>query len=190
MAKKPIPELSYLLSEVEKRYGRRIATSTDFESLSVVIEHEIGEMLSCSTLKRLWGYMSLKPIPRQSTLDILSRYAGYRNFSDFRETLRKSGAFQSQFINATYIDPHSLQEGQRIDIGWNPNRLVTLKHLGDCMFEVIESANSKLEIGDKFRLGTMMIGYPLYIPEIQRNGEMTPSYVAGFESGLTVLEKK
>ena len=42
MAKKHIPELVYLLTEVEKKYGRRIATTTDFESLSVVIEHTIG----------------------------------------------------------------------------------------------------------------------------------------------------
>lgn len=41
-----MPELAYLLEEVEKKYGRRIATTTDFESLSVVIEHQIGELLS------------------------------------------------------------------------------------------------------------------------------------------------
>lgn len=46
---KQIPELNYLLSEVEKHYGRRISTSTDFEALSVVIEHDINEMVSCFT---------------------------------------------------------------------------------------------------------------------------------------------
>ena len=70
---KNIPELTFLLSEVEKKYNRRIATTTDFESLSVVIEHTTGELLSSSTLKRLWGYVSLNPTPRISTLDILSR---------------------------------------------------------------------------------------------------------------------
>ena len=48
---KNMPELAYLLTEVEKKYGRRIATTTDFESLSVVIEHQIGELISSSTLK-------------------------------------------------------------------------------------------------------------------------------------------
>ena len=42
MANKDIPELNYLLSQVEKQYGRRVATSTDFEALSVFIEHETG----------------------------------------------------------------------------------------------------------------------------------------------------
>ena len=59
-----IPELTYLLSEVERKYNRRIATTNDFESLSVVIEHYTGELLSASTLKRLWGYVSLNPTPR------------------------------------------------------------------------------------------------------------------------------
>ena len=71
-----MPELAYLLEEVEKKYGRRIATTTDFEALSVVIEHQVGEMLSSSTLKRLWGYVSLSPTPRVATLDILSRFVG------------------------------------------------------------------------------------------------------------------
>ena len=39
-----MPEIECLLSEVEKKYGRRIATTTDFESLSVVIEHQIGNL--------------------------------------------------------------------------------------------------------------------------------------------------
>ena len=42
---KQIPELNYLLKEVERHYGRRLATSTDFEALSVLIEREINEMI-------------------------------------------------------------------------------------------------------------------------------------------------
>ena len=42
---KNMPELAYLLTEVENRYGRRIATTTDFESLSFVIEHQTGEQI-------------------------------------------------------------------------------------------------------------------------------------------------
>mgnify|MGYP003318672969 CR=1 FL=1 len=80
---KNMPELAYLLTEVEKKYGRRIATTTDFESLSVVIEHTIGELISSSTLKRLWGYVSLNPTPRIATLDVLSRFVGHKDFRSF-----------------------------------------------------------------------------------------------------------
>lgn len=40
MTETKIPELNYLLKKVEQRYGRRISTSTDFEALSVVIDHK------------------------------------------------------------------------------------------------------------------------------------------------------
>lgn len=188
MGSKQIPELKFLLSEVEKRYGRRIATTTDFESLSVVMEHEIGELLSCSTLKRVWGYMTMKPTPRRSTLDILSRYAGHRDFISFRESLKGRDDFQSQFVNNKLVDPTDLAEGAEMVIGWNPNRLVTLKYLGERNFEVTASENSKLIPGDRLELGTMMIGYPLYVSRILRNGEYTKPYVAGCTSGLTKME--
>ena len=71
-----IPELSYLLQVVEKTYGRKLYTTTDFESLSIIIENKIGELISSSTLKRLYGYVSMKPVPRKSTLDVLSRFIG------------------------------------------------------------------------------------------------------------------
>ncbi len=71
-----IPEIAFLLKEVERKYGREVHTSTDFESLSVVIEREINEYISSATLKRLWGYVSLKPVPRVATLDVLCRFIG------------------------------------------------------------------------------------------------------------------
>ena len=92
-----MPEISYLLSEVESRYGRRIETSTDFESLSIVIEHTIGEMISASTLKRLWGYVSLNPTPRIATLNVLARFAG------LQVILRKPEGFQGVRFDLLHI---------------------------------------------------------------------------------------
>ena len=88
---KIVPELNYLLAEVEKRYGRRLSTSADFEALSVVVEHESGELISASTLKRLWGYVTLKPTPRISTLNVLSRYIGKRDFNAFQQSIMSDG---------------------------------------------------------------------------------------------------
>ena len=76
--RKEIPELQYLLELVEKQYGRKLSTTTDFESLSVIIEKATGDLLSSSTLKRLYGYVSLTTVPRKTTLDILSRFSGNR----------------------------------------------------------------------------------------------------------------
>ena len=188
MAKKHIPELAYLLTEVEKKYGRRIATTTDFESLSVVIEHQIGELISSSTLKRLWGYVSLNPTPRIATLDVLSRFIGYKDFKDFCEGLKESQAFTSTFFSSKCQTVAELSDGAKVTLGWAPNRLVILNYLGSFQFEVIASENSQLRAGDRFELSEIIVGYPLYISRILRDGKYTPSYVAGQINGINLLK--
>lgn len=183
-----MPELAYLLDEVEQKYGRRIATTTDFESLSVVIEHQIGEMLSSSTLKRLWGYVSLNPTPRIATLDILSRYIGHKNFKAFCESLKESKAFVSTFFTSKYQTVSELTPGVIVTIGWAPNRVVNLNYLGEFQFEVLSSENSQLLPGDRFELSEIIFGYPLYISRILRDGEYTPSYVAGRQRGISLMK--
>ena len=184
-----IPELAYLLSEVEKKDGRRISTSTDFESLSVVIEHEAGEHVSSSTLKRLWGYVSMKPTPRIATLDVLSRYVGVRDFHGFCDSLRQASIYDSTFFTSRCISASDLETGEFLIIGWSPDRLVRLKYLGAGTFEVIDSKNSQLMPGDRFEMANVIMGYPLYIARILRNGGWTPSYVAGRNGGITVMER-
>ena len=185
---KQIPELSYLLSEVEKHYGRRLATSTDFEALSVLIERETNDMLSSSTLKRMWGYVTKHPVPRVTTLDILSRYIGYKDFRAFCSSLKDSAEYESSFFSAKIVEVSALECGDRVHIGWNPNRLVLLEYLGDFRFWVVSNENSHLMEGDEFTITSFMLGYPLYIPTILRDGENTPSYIAGQASGLTVVD--
>ena len=183
-----IPELSYLLSEVEKKYGRRIATSTDFESLSVTIDMSTGDLVSSSTLKRLWGYVSLNPTPRTSTLDVLSRYIGYRGFREFCESLKSSDVYASTFFSARVLDIDSLKPGQHVCVGWSPNRLVEMKYLGDKNFEIVLSENSQLKCGDRFEVSEIILGYPLVILKILRDGKYTNPYIAGRQGGLNYMK--
>lgn len=187
METRTIPELNYLLTQVEKHYGRRVATSTDFEALSVFIEHETGELISASTLKRLWGYVASHPTPRKDTLDILSRFIGFRDFVTFCLSLKKTEAFASQFFTGQTVHSSDLKPGARLTVGWNPNRVATLAYLGEGTYEVTASENSKLQPGDRFELSHMMKGYPLFIPRILRGGSYTSAYIAGNEGGLTLL---
>ena len=185
---KNMPELAYLLTEVEKKYGRRIATTTDFESLSVVIEHTIGELISSSTLKRLWGYVRLNPTPRIATLDILSRFVGHKDFKAFCNHLKNSQVFSSNFFTSRYQTTAELVEGMTVQIGWAPNRLVRMIYLGNHQFEVVSSENSLLMVGDRFELSEIIVGYPLFISRILRDGAYTSSYVAGRIDGINLLK--
>lgn len=187
--RKGIPELNSLLKEVEKAYGRRLATTTDFESLSVVIEHEIGELLSASTLKRLWGYVGDRRTPRGDTLDILSRYCGKKDFREFCAWLVEESGVDSQFITTSYIRSCDLGVGDNLSLGWAPNRLVWVTHLEGDRFRVLSGGESKLKSGDEFEVDAFMLGFPLYIAAVYRGGEILPAYVAGRVHGLSVLEK-
>lgn len=186
---KEIPELSFLLKEVEKIYGRRVATTTDFESLSIVIEHEIGELLSASTLKRLWGYVGDKRTPRIDTLDILSRFCGKKDFKEFCSWLVEESGVDSQFFTVRCVRADDLCSGDIITLGWAPDRLVKVRYLGSERFCVVSNANSKLREGDEFVADGFILNFPLYITTIYREGKILPAYVAGRLHGLSVLEK-
>lgn len=188
MSDKMVPEMGFLLQEVQRKYGRRVATSTDFESLSSHIEEVTKESISSSTLKRLWGYVTLNPSPRAGTLDILSRYVGFKDFNAFRIDITRRGISESNFFETNCIAVADLKEGDTVTIGWAPDRLVNLRYQGNFRFTVESSQNSKLEVGDQFEMSTLMIGYPLFISRILRNGEYTQSFIAGKETGINTLK--
>lgn len=183
-----ITEYEYLLHLVEKKFGAKVCVSSDYDALSESIERETRSMLSSSTLKRLFGYVSMKPVPRRSTLDILSQYIGETNFEAFCRKLKSDPSCNSLFFSAKTIYASELASGDCLKIGWGPDRVVVLKHLEAQTFEVVESRNSKLKPGDRFEQESFMIDYPLYITRILRDGHFTPPYVAGVNDGLTLLE--
>lgn len=188
MNDKQIPELAFLLQEVARKWGRNLSTSSHFEALSVDIEKSNGDFVSSSTLKRLWGYVSLRPTPRIDTLDVLCRYIGFRDFKAFKASLGANPAFTSGFFTSKFVSSDSLSKGDALTIGWAPDRIVELKYLGEGLFRVESSRNSKLMEGDEFHATQFLLGWPLLISKIKRGEEYTPSFVAGKKEGLNYIE--
>lgn len=182
-----IPELQSLLAAVETKYGHPIATTNDFEALSIVMMHEMGESLGATTLKRLWGYISQRATPRLSTLDILSRYAGYKDFTQYCEAIQPDSEVSSYF-GGSFVLSEKLVPGSHLTVGWTPNRVVRLLYLGKERFEVEESRNAKLRVGDRFCQACFFKGFPLIISSIERGNERTLSYIAGKDGGLNLLD--
>lgn len=81
--------IEQLKSEVLAQFGRTLDSPTDYDALSLSITESVGEHISVSTLKRLYGYDKRTTTPRPSTLSALARYTGYAGWSDFVE--KKSG---------------------------------------------------------------------------------------------------
>ena len=78
-----------LCEAVERETGRTLTAASDFKWLSEQILERTHELLSDSTLMRLWGYRQGVE-PRKATLDIVARYLGFSDFAAFcRERERK-----------------------------------------------------------------------------------------------------
>ena len=184
MAERQIPETNYLMTLVEKKFRKSVKTSTDFYLLAQEIESETNENVSASTLKRMWGYVNKAPLPRQTTLDVLAKYIGKKDYKTFCEDLKNSDAIQSMFFTSDFINVSDLKPESIIEIGWNPDRVVTLKHLGGSQFEVKSSINSQLRAGDRFEASSFIKGAPLYLSRIIRGDEFTSPYMAGKQGGL------
>lgn len=177
-------EITFLKQAVERKFGSMPSTTAEFVRLS----EDMGDRISPSTLKRLWGYVGMRVVPRKATLDALSRYAGFRDFKAFSEDLQQTKMSSSGYFNAARIDATSLQKGDLIRIGWRPDRIVTLEYLGGQRFRVVSSENSKLETGDEFEAQSIVKGFPLIIPEINRNGTRTASFIAGRDGGIVFIK--
>lgn len=182
------PEVKALLSEVEKKFGRTVKTSTDFEDLSDAIcdsnAADKDSLISSSTLKRLWGYVNSLCKPRINTLSVLARYVGYYDYSAWSLHLQtESGFLQKDYLNADKLD-----KGAMVKLSWAPDRTVIFENTGGGLYTVVKSVNSKLVEGDKLRLGILLLHSEFYVNEIIRGGRRTSPYLAAKAGGLTAIE--
>ena len=174
------PEVEFLKSEIAKTYGARISSTSDFMALSLSILEKTGENLSESTLKRVWGIVSLNPNHRLSTLDILARYTGRKDFRQMVLELKDS----SDFISAYRIGSDELANGVNLRLEWMPDRQVLLQHQEGDLFTVVDSGTSKLKDGENVHISEFIQGHPLYLSSVVRNGKDLGSYVAGKLTGI------
>lgn len=181
------PEIAELLLLVEKKYSKVLRTTTDFDLFSLYLKTEQNELISTSTLKRLWGYVNDLHKPRKQTLDVLARFLDFDNFDLFCTWLKTSPLYNSSYFTTKQVTVSELQPGVLLEIGWSPNRYILLKYKGESFFEVIESKQSKLTEGDSFEVVSFMLGQPLLLPYVLRKGERTPPFIAGRNGGLTLL---
>lgn len=183
------PEIVELLALVENKYNKKLHTTTDYEEFSLHFKQQTGENISASTLKRLWGYVSDSHTPRQHTLNLLAKYINHENFTQFCFWLKSSEVYNSSFFSTKQLETKELIPGQEIEIGWSPNRYLKLRYQGECEYLITKAVQSKLQEGDRFEATTFMLGEPLFLPYILRNGNRTSPFIAGRNGGLTLINQ-
>ena len=178
------PEILQLRLDVEARFGSHPATPADFELLIARIWDATHENIALSTLERLWGYVDGANNTRRSTLNLLARYIGFRDWDDYLEQLNRKEHGSSHSFIAEGVHTRDLKPGQEIEVTWLPNRRCVFRYVGDMRFEVLESQHSKLHVGDTFLTTFFLKGQPLYIDHLILTGQSAVSYIAGNNGGL------
>jgi len=180
-------DILILRDMVEKSVSRKIKTPADFQFLTGVIQERCKETLGVTTLKRIWGYVDGYDSTRYSTLSILARCVGFRDWDDFLENHALEGE-SSNLVLGVALYASEIPTGTCIRITWAPDRRVLLRHLGKGIFKVVKSENSKLKPDDTFHCTCFIIGEPLYLDSFVRNGNPPSLFVVGNKGGLTNVE--
>lgn len=173
-----------LKEEIKRMTGKQMNSSGELEWLGERIFERTRETLSPTTLKRFFGYLKENVMPRTVTLDILSKFAGYRSYADFCERTGENEP-QSNLVIYGRLSSEEIKTGQKIRLTWLPDRICVAEHKGNGNFEVTEAVNTKLNKGDIFTCHLFISHEPLYIDNLVHNGSRKPiGYVAGKKDGI------
>jgi hypothetical protein len=183
-------EIIALKKAVEEQFSHSLETRTDFSLLAADIEKTTRDHLAENTLRRLWGRISGYDTVFTRTLDVLSRYIGFTHFKAFCQQLKVASGRESEIVSTgLIIKTEQLIPGERIRIGWLPDRNCVIEYVGGRMFKAIECKNSTLQEGDTFECAILIKDYPLFVDNLVHGGEHCARYSIGINNGLTILEK-
>jgi len=174
---------SDIISWIGRQCGREIKRSADCDYLALDIESVTGEHIGVNTIKRLLGFIDDERDTRITTLDIIARYLGCTTWEQLQlmEQRRANSSFDGE---RDEIVVRLLEAGQRVRITYLPDRELVIECAGDGRFEVIQSANSKLHVGDVITFTHIIKGYPLLVSDVLRDGKSLGAFTSGEAQGI------
>ena len=175
-----------LCQSVEQTLGHRMQTPKDFDQLREQIYIRLRQLISGSTLKRLWGYTHTESAPSHASLDVLARFIGYADYDAFcTSTGNGSDAVVSNAVLSRHINVSTdLNENDCLLLSWAPDRQCQVRYLGNQQFRVEASQNTRLQAGDYFQCSLIVEGEPLYLANLLQPGRMAANYVCGKCGGI------
>jgi len=177
-----LPEI--IRRKIEEKFGRPIRYSSDVDELCRKVQADTGNSISLNTMKRLLGLVTDVKEPRLYTLDIIAKFLG----SETWDALLANGQEKSNsdFDSIEEITSSDLKGGDVLRFSYPPDRVVTCRYAGEeSRFDVTESVNSKLRVGDVIWVSHFIKSYPLIVDNVLRDGKSLGQLVLGRYSGLT-----
>ncbi len=178
-------KLDQLRKAVEETFGRTPGSPTDFDRLSYEILSATSNKLGVSTLKRFWGYINSPYNATYTTLSVLARYAGFRDWDAFCSHYKVD---DSNFSTTKLMVPASLKIGAVVKAEWASDKSVKIKKIADPnRFEVMESTNIKLQPNDTLSLDVLIVGEKLIATDCRRATHHLGTYIAARNQGIASI---
>lgn len=175
-----------IIQLLRAKSGLKLNDTSHCTQLVRSIEESTHEHLGVNTMKRLLGFISDERSPRLSTLNVLSHYLSFESWQQLMETADDGN---SEFdVQVNELRSCSLHEKQHVFISYLPDRELTLVYLGDERFEVVDSLNSKLHVGDIVTISHFILHFPLIVSQVIRDDHTLGNFTAGKLSGLTEIK--
>lgn len=144
-----LPEILFLLREkIEKESDIRPTTPDEFYELVDYINAKLkdipvakgrpGYCLSEKTIRRLWEKEKYDSAPSLTTLNMLSKVAGYKRWEDFEKEI---AAYMEKisYYNEKDLPMSKLKAGDRVVVGSYPELYVFLEFVDYRKFRVLFS---------------------------------------------------
>ena len=178
-----------LRTDIETALKKKLQTPKDFEYLRERIYARLHTLVSRTTLMRLWGYVDEEVTPRKGTLDILSKFLGYKDWESFQENTMLPKEQQSSPVMSRKLSVNTdLCIGEKLRLTWQPDRVCDVEYLGELSFRVIASENTRIQPGDTFQCSLIVEGEPLYLDNLRKGDGSTSAetiaYVCGKKTGV------
>ena len=175
----------HIVQLLKEKSGSDLRQPSDCVFLSLDIESKTGVRVGATTLKRLGGFAQDERTPHASTLDAIARYLGYAHWDELSKIEDKGNSdFDTSDEEVRSAD---LQSDAIVEITYLPDRKVRMKYLGNNHYQVVESLNSKLQVGDELEIQNFVLHHPLLVLNVRRSGESMGQFTAGRVSGLSSI---
>ena len=174
-----------LCKTIEQALHQEIRTPKDFDQLRERIFLRLHQMLSATTLKRVWGYLDNEGEPSVRTLDTLAQFIGYKNYQAFCMHSPADGMEPSNLAMNRHLDVNADRAvGECLTLYWLPDRVCHIRYEGDMRFVVTASENTRLKANDTFCCSLIIEGEPLYLSQLQQGDQEQTNYVCGKRGGI------
>ena len=177
-----------ILDRLQAQSGLNLMTANDQE-LSAFLDQVLtttGYPIGLTTFKRMIGKIADHAHqPRHSMLDAFARYLGMASWDELLLSVQRGdSSFEPVEGEVRSAD---LPVGGRVELSYLPDRQLQFQKVAADEYEVILSVNSKLCVGDRCRITSFVLRYPLIIADVVRHGQSLGSYSAARSGGIKQL---